>query len=164
MRETQRHKDAFEYWLSLGGQASEKCFSELSPKFQSTTRTIWNWYNAFNWANRRDIRLNARAKKLEAKVDSNVVDRKAKELAQIADIKAIALGTIKATVDPDKAGLERLKVKINSAKDLATVMNAYKEMVKIEQLLIGEDTERSNVDTDALSDYIQKVLDREKGE
>ena len=44
------------------------------------------------------------------------------------------------------------------------MIGAVDKIKKLKQLLIGEDTERSNVDTDALSDYIQKVLDREKGE
>ena len=147
MRETQRHKDAFEYWLSLGGQASEKCFSELSPKFQSTTRTIWNWYNAFNWANRRDIRLNARAKKLEEKVDGNVVDRKAKELAELDDIDKIAQAMIKSTVKKNEQGESVLTIKISDDKGMASMIGAVDKIKKLKQLLIGEDTERNTQDT-----------------
>ena len=101
MRETQRHKDAFEYWLSQGGKASDKPCGEVGAKFGVSANTVWNWYKAFNWANRRDIRFNARAKKIEEKTDNAVIDRKAKELAELDDIDKIAQAMIKSTVGKD---------------------------------------------------------------
>jgi len=142
MRETQKYKDAFEYWLSLGGQASDKTCGAVGVKFGVSTNTIWNWYKAFNWANRRDIRLNARAKKLEEKVDGNVVDRKAKELAELDDIDKIAQAMIKSTVKKDEQGNTVLTIKISDDKGMASMIGAVDKIKKLKQLLIGEDTER----------------------
>ena len=158
MRETQRHKDAFEYWLSLGGGTGLDDCIKVAQEFHISKRTFWNWYNELNWANRRDIRLNARAKKLEEKVDNNVVDRKAKELAEIAEIKAIAIGTIKATIDVTKEKLDKLKVKIETPHELAVMIKTYKELVTLEQLLIGEDTERGSINEDAYASFINGVI------
>ena len=164
MRETQRHKDAFEYWLSLGGVTDNKTCELVASYMQAHIATFWRWYKEFNWRNRADIRLNARAKKIEEKTDNNVVDRKAKELAELDDIDKIAQAMIKSTVKKDEQGNTVLTIKISDDKGMASMIGAVDKIKKLKQLLIGEDTERSNVDKDALSDYIQKVLDREKGE
>jgi len=164
MRETQRHKDAFEYWLSLGGGTGLDDCIKVAQEFHISKRTFWNWYNELNWANRRDIRFNARAKKIEEKTDNAVVDRKAKELAELDDIDKIAQAMIKSTVKKDEQGNTVLTIKISDDKGMASMIGAVDKLKKLKQLLIGEDTERSNVDKDALSDYIQKVLNREKGE
>lgn len=132
MREAQKHKDAFEYWLSLGGKANNEDCRQIAEKFHISERTFWNWYKELNWANRRDIRLNARAKKLEDKVDNAVVDRKAKELAEVDELDAILMEKARATTGID----------IEDAKDLASIANVIEKLKKLKQLLIGEDTER----------------------
>lgn len=158
MRETQRHKEAFEYWLSLGGKTDSETERRMVEEWKISKTSFWRWYKELNWANRRDIRLNARAKKLEEKVDNAVVDRKAKELAEIADIKAIAIGTIKATIDLTKEKLDKLKVKIETPHELAVMIKTYKELVTLEQLLIGEDTERGVINEDAYAMFINSVI------
>ena len=164
MRETQRHKDAFEYWLSLGGVTDNKTCELVASYMQAHIATFWRWYKEFNWRNRADIRLNARAKKLEEKTDNNVVDRKAKELAELDDTDKIIQALIKSVVGKGEDGKVKLLIDVEDMKDFGIAVTASEKVKKLKQLLIGEDTERSNVDKDALSDYIQKVLNREKGE
>lgn len=158
MRETQKHKDAFEYWLSLGGKSSDNEIRETAVKYQVNERTVWTWYKELNWANRRDIRLNARAKKLEEKVDNAVVDRKAKELAELDDIDKIAQAMIKSTVKKDEQGNTVLTIKISDDKGMASMIGAIDKIKKLKQLLIGEDTERGAINEDAYAMFINSVI------
>lgn len=137
MKELDKHREAFEYFLSLGGQASDSKIREVAVKFQVADRTIWNWYKSLNWRNRADIRLNAIAKKVEEKTDTNIVNRKAKELADLDSTDTI----IQAMIEDAK-----LKVKINDARDFAQVVGASEKVKKLKQLLLGEDTKREGID------------------
>ena len=143
MRETQRHKDAFEYWLSLGGVTDNKTCELVASYMQAHIATFWRWYKEFNWRNRADIRLNTRAKKIEEKVDSNVVDRKAKELAELDDIDKIAQAMIKSTVKKNEQGESVLTIKISDDKGMASMIGAVDRIKKLKQLLIGETTENT---------------------
>jgi len=154
MRETQRHKDAFEYWLSLGGGATEDSCSKVAEKMEIATSTFWNWYKAFNWRNRADIRLNARAKKIEEKTDNAVVDRKAKELAELDDIDKILQVMIKETVVRRPDGKLGVSIDIEDARDMSATVSAVDKIKKLKQLLIGEDTERVDSKVQAFMDIV----------
>jgi len=56
MKETLRHKEAFEYYYSLGGTATDKNCGKVGAKIGVSCNTIWNWYKAFNWKERVEQR------------------------------------------------------------------------------------------------------------
>ena len=145
MKETNRHKEAFEYWLSLGGIAGDDKIRETAGKYQVNERTVWTWYKEFNWRNRADIRLNARAKKIEEKTDNAVVDRKAKELADLDDIDKIIMAMIRDTVTRDKDGKARVSIEIEDARDFSSVVASSDKIKRLKMSLIGEDLEDKTI-------------------
>ena len=73
-----------------------------------------------------------------------MVDRKAKELADLDDIDKIATAMIKQTVGKDNEGNAILKIKIGDGREMASMIGAIEKIKKLKQLLIGEDTERAD--------------------
>lgn len=142
MNETERHKEAFEYWFSLGAKANHETCDLVATKMQLHRATVYRWYKAFNWRNRADIRLNANAKKIAEKSDTNIVNRKAKELADLDTTDTIIQAMLNEIVTKGEDGKVRLKVKIEDARDFAQVVGASEKVKKLKQLLLGEDTKR----------------------
>lgn len=121
MREKLRHKQAFDYYYSLGGEASQSNCSKVAEKFQISERTFWNWYKALNWQHRVEQRDIENGKKLEKKTDNAIVNSK-------ADYRAL----IKKTVDEYKERLRLGRIKITRPQDLES-------LAKLDLLLMGED-------------------------
>ncbi len=122
MKEKLKHREAFEFFYSLGGEASEKNARKVAEKYQVSERTIWRWYKQFNWRERVEQRDIENAKKLKAKTDRAIVNSK-------ADYRAL----IKKTVDLYKKRLEEGKIIINRPQDLDT-------LIKADLTLMGEST------------------------
>jgi len=121
-----RHREAFEYFLSLGGGASAKNCTKVAQKFQISERTFWNWYKKYNWRERVEQRDIENAKKLEKKVDKAIVNSK-------ADYRALIKKVVKAFEDKLKAG----KIRISKPEDLNV-------MAKLDLLMMGESTEKQD--------------------
>ncbi len=144
MNETQKHKDAFEYWFSLGATTDNKTCESFASHLQVHVATFWRWYKAFNWRNRADIRNNANAKKIAEKTDNAIVNRKAKELEDLDTIDTVAMALIKQVITKDEEGRPILKIKITDDRGFAQVAGAIEKTKKLKQLLLGEDTERTD--------------------
>lgn len=74
-KETLRHREAFEYYYSLGNDRNMK---KVAEKFNVSVRAVNTWGMSFEWQeriNQRDIEI---GKKLEAKTVDLVVNEKAK--------------------------------------------------------------------------------------
>lgn len=65
-RESQRHKDAFEFYYRM----KKRSLSKVAKKFKVSTTTTCNWNKAFNW----EQRINARDEKARIKTEEKVTD------------------------------------------------------------------------------------------
>lgn len=124
MKETLRHKEAFEYYYSLG---EKKSITEVARKFTLSRASVGKWSKAFNWQDRIIQRDIENGKRLEKKTDKNVVNSK-------ADYRAL----IRQTVELYKEKLKDKKIIIARPSDLS-------EMAKLDLLMMGEATDELNI-------------------
>ena len=124
MKEKLKHKKAFEFFYSLGGEPSDKNVREVAEKCQVSERTIWRWYKKFNWKERVEQRNIENAKKLKREVDKAIVNSR-------ADYRAL----IRKVVKEFEKRLEEGKIRISKPEDLSI-------MAKLDLLMMGEPSER----------------------
>jgi len=120
VKETLRHKEAFEYYYSLGDKRS---FKLVEGEFKVSNMSVARWSKSFNWQERIGLRDINNSKKLKAKTDETVVNSK-------ADYRAL----IRKTVDLYKQKLNEGKIIINRPQDLET-------LAKLDLTLMGEATD-----------------------
>ena len=116
MQESLRHREAFEYYYSLGVGRS---IPQVALEYSVSVAGAKKWSKSFNWQERvvqRDIEL---SKGLEKKTNTTILNEK-------ANYRRI----IKETIA--KMG----EITVNNAKDLDA-------LVKLDLLLMGEATEKS---------------------
>ena len=154
MIERQKHLDAFEYFIGLGGTASDANIEKTGGKWGVSPNTIWRWYKEFNWRDKTIIRLTQARKKAE---EDGILDAEAKTAAflaiceeRIKDIK-VRRGYIGALYAAAKEMIEQKKLKIESIHDLielAKIQNATdkeeQSWIKTAQLLMGEPDSRAD--------------------
>jgi len=136
MKEKLKHKEAFEYYYSLG---NERSYPKVASKFIVSRTSIKKWSKAFNWQDRIELRDIANGKKLEAKTDKAVVNSK-------ADYRAL----IRKVVKEFEKKLKDKKIIISKPGDLA-------EMAKLDLLMMGEATERGELN---ITNAKQKLVDK----
>lgn len=118
--ETLRHKEAFEYYYTLGPDRNLK---KVAERFGVSLRSVGNWSKKYNWMERvkqRDIEL---AQEMRERNNEAILSEKAK-------IRTI----LKALYNQLVKDLRDGKVKIKSVSDLEKV-------VKLDLMLMGEPTE-----------------------
>jgi len=136
MKEKLKHKEAFEYYYSLGDKRS---YPKVASKFTVSRTSIKKWSKAFNWQDRIELRDIDNGKKLEAKTDKAVVNSK-------ADYRAL----IRKTVDLYKKKLDDGKIIISRPQDLDI-------LAKLDLTMMGEATERGELN---ITNAKQKFIDR----
>jgi len=117
MTETLQHKEAFEYYYSLGDKRN---LASVAIQFKFSERSLFKWSKEFDWQERiiqRDINI---GKSLEKKTNITVLNEKAKHLKIISE-----------------AIIRMRPVNIETVKD-------YETIVKLELLLLGEATEKAD--------------------
>lgn len=135
LRETLKHREAFEYYYSLG---EKRNLSLVAQEYGVNLRAVKKWSVAFNWQGRveqRDIEIGRR---LQEKTNDTIVVTKAnyRKIIKAAIGRWVQKFKIQQ-IDPDSVlDLERL--------------------VKLDLLLMGEATERSEYGTDI--DWREKLL------
>lgn len=123
MTETLRHKDAFEFYYALGEKRSYK---QVAERFGTSKTTVYNWANRYNWAERieqRDIEI---ARQLEQKTNTTITNEKARYRT-----------IIKRAIHQFAKKLDQGDVDISSVNDLD-------KLIKLDLLLMGEPTERTD--------------------
>ena len=130
MKETLRHKQAFEHYYSLG---ENRGLRKVVQKFNITLTAVANWNKAFNWQERVGQRDIENAKKLETEVNKAVVSSK-------ADYRAL----IKKVVKEFEERLEVGKIRIAKPEDLSI-------MAKLDLLMMGEATEKEKQEITIIS-------------
>jgi len=135
MKETLRHREAFEYYYSLG---DKKSITEVARKFTLSRASISKWSKAFNWQDRIVQRDIENGKELSKKVNDNIVNSK-------ADYRAL----IRQTVDLYKKRLDEGKIIISRPQDLET-------LAKLDLTLMGEATDIT--EDKSVYDLVDKLM------
>jgi hypothetical protein len=159
-KETILHGEAFDYYYSLGDERTHKKVAEVFGL--SSKKVVDNWSRSFNWQKRieeRDAKNNAR---MQAKTDTELVNTKRKYREEIN----LALQPIKAAINSSfekdkKTGKMNIIPRIQTPRDLQSVVAAYEKLVKLDLLLMGEDVDKGhdasiNIHLDVMSDDDRK--------
>lgn len=125
MKETLRHREAFEYYYGLGQSRS---LVAVASHFGVSERTVARWSKNFAWQERIEQRDIENAKHLEKKTNELVVNEK-------ANYRKIIKAAIGDFVKRMAAG----DVTVNSVSDL-------ERLVKLDLLLMGEATENNTIE------------------
>jgi hypothetical protein len=112
MKERMKHREAFEFFYSLGGAPIKNNALSVSKEFKVTERTFWNWYKKLDWKEKVQLRDIEVSKGVEQKTNSSLIENKAKYLSYVHRLfddlkKKIDSGEfpveIKSVSDLDKA-------------------------------------------------------------
>ena len=162
-----RIKEAFEYFISLGGKPTDNIVREVSGKIGVSERTIWRWYKKYNWKEQAIIRNQEIAKKLQKATDTDIVSEKAKFVKQVQDNIKILQNLAVSTLERDVDGKLHLKFNINSAEELQKVLTTQEKQIRLLMDLLGD-----NVSSDSIVQVIvasedskvetEKILNGEK--
>jgi len=139
MIETLRHKEAFEYYYSLGDKRS--CH-KVGIKFAISRQSIEKWAKNFNWKQRVEQRDIENGKKLEAKTDKTIVNSKADYRAEIKT----QLGILKAILNKVIQDFKKNEIlDVENVKDLEKVINSYEKLCKLDLSIMGENLDKQEV-------------------
>jgi hypothetical protein len=134
MKETLQHKEAFEYYYTLGDKRS---YTQVGQKFDVSKNSVYQWAKAFNWqqrAEQRDIEL---SRQLEKKTNANILNTKGDYRADIKQqinlLKVILNKAIKKVKDKDGNFIE-----VETINDLKDVINSYDKLSRLDLNMMGE--------------------------
>jgi len=134
MTETLRHREAFEYYYSLG---HDRSLEKVAEKFKVTSKTTYTWSADFGWQDRLILRDKAISEKLTEATDAAIVNEKSKLInitkASIARYVE-ALKETRTLFDKDGKPIPLPKVSITNP-------STFIELTKLYLQLLGESAE-----------------------
>ena len=130
MQETLRHKEAFEYYYSLGDKRS---LIKVGEKFKVSEQSLCKWNKNFGWQNRVKERDEQNAIELAKKTDKIILKTKAEYHKEVQD----SLTLIRAGLSQIAEKIKAKTFKAETAKDLSTLIRAQDAAIRLEQLLAG---------------------------
>ncbi len=122
-RETGRHGAAFEYYVALGHGRS---LALVAKAFSVSEQAVFGWSSAFKWQKRLQEREKIVAEKLAGKAVEDEADMRHRQLTICKAVQG--------------AFVERLK-----GKSVQITARDFVEAAKLERLVVGKPTERSEV-------------------
>jgi len=120
MKETLRHKEAFETYYAMG---AERSLASLAGDCGVSEKSVKTWSKSFDWQARIVARDQENARRLQQKTDEKIVNVKAL-------YRKVVGSAISDFVNRLKAG----EIEVDSVTDL-------ERLVKLDLLLMGEATE-----------------------
>jgi len=154
MKETLRHKEAFEYYYSLGDKRNS---SSVAVQYKVSERSIFKWSKNFNWQERieqRDIEI---SKGLEIKTNETIISIKAGFKAEIKVQLNIFKTMLNKLIKKFKESEENEIIEIKKIDDLKIVTDCYEKLVRLYLNLIGEGAEKEE---DALRYADEKLFNK----
>lgn len=97
-KETRRHREAFDIYLSLGHTRS---LAEVGRRIGVTKQAAEGWSAAFGWAERIAERETVIADKVSAKVESDLAKMAARQISTAQFVQMLFQKRIKKAVDKD---------------------------------------------------------------
>jgi len=135
--ETLRQKEAYQYYLYLG---SDRCLKKVSKKYKVVLQTVRNWSAKQQWKKRLETDEKELYDSLKNRYREKWTNRMEKRLK-----------TIDNSID--------LFNDLLDAKGLKLSPTDFINMVKLENLLIGEPTERTDViDRKKIAQEMDEIL------
>lgn len=138
VRETIRHKQAFEYYVSLG---VERTLSAVGRAFKVSDQSITNWNHSFHWQERTKERDDKNAQAIATKTDKEIVRNKAYYRREVQDSLKVVRAALVTIVD----GIREKRIIGNSVADLARLTDAQDKLIRLDQYLLGEADSRSEI-------------------
>jgi uncharacterized protein YjcR len=132
-----KHKEAFEYYYSLGDKRTLK---QVAEKFEVSDNSARKWSHYFNWQQRIIDRDEENAKKLEKKTNTSIVQEKAKYRKIIQD-----------SINSYMGNLDKGNIEITNVADL-------EKLIKLDLLLMGEATDKQKIEY--TGDVKQRLIDK----
>jgi len=141
MRETLQHKEAFNFYYTLG---KNRNITKVAQNFDVSRAAVAKWSKAFEWQEqikKRDKRISKRVERL---TDNDIVKEKAKYRDMI---RAVLSHSVKI----DKSGNMKCSIWPETVKDII-------DLIKADLLLMGEPTERVQLSDEERAKKIQDLL------
>lgn len=141
MKEKPETLEAFNYYFILG---HKRTYEAVAKKFKRTSQTVFNWAHKLNWKERveqRDINL---AKGIEEETGQCILQAKSNYRAEINNYLKTLKNLMATALKKDKDGKTILNIKVESPRDAVAIISAYDKLTKLDLLLMGESTERTD--------------------
>lgn len=136
MEETQRHRDAFEFYYALG---SKRNCPKVARKFAVSDNSAKKWSKAFNWSERVRIRDIDVTRGVAAKVTETNIDVRAKALKQMQNLENILWSMIQTAFSTDpNTGKPIINIRVETTRDIKGLSDTLLRMEEIKLKLVGE--------------------------
>lgn len=136
-KETLKHKEAYEYYYSLG---SERSLQKVADEFNVTLKAVAQWNMSFNWQERTTQRDTEIGKKLQEKTIDTILNEK----ANYRKIIKIAVGQI---VDNMRNG------------DISYKIQDLDKLIRLDMYLLGENDSSVKIENNhSLSDSDKEAI------
>lgn len=136
-KETLKHKEAYEYYYSLG---SERSLQKVADEFKVTLKAVAQWNMSFNWQERTTQRDTEIGKKLQEKTIDTILNEK----ANYRKIIKIAVGQI---VDNMRNG------------DISYKIQDLDKLIRLDMYLLGENDSSVKIENNhSLSDSDKEAI------
>ena len=157
MKESLKHKEAFEFFYSLNGRATANNCRKVSDRYQISERTFWRWYKELNWKLRVEQRDIENAKKVEQKTNSEVVDAKADFRKTIFAIHQTLKKSLNEFIKRNEI------IQIWGIKELEKVVIILDKLARLDMGLVGENIEgEKELKVRGLEDLFLKIAEYER--
>lgn len=153
MKEELRHREAFEYYYSLG---DTRTLPQVNQKFKVSLTSIKRWSGSFNWQDRvfqRDLEI---SKEMELKTNRTVIDTKGDYRAEIKTQFSILKKMLNKLIEQfkDNKGIE-----IKDVTGLKDILGCYEKLIKMDLILMGETSEIEEIEAKGAKDKLIKKIE-----
>ena len=151
MKETQRHRDAYKFWLAR----DDRNLRAVAREFSVSEQSVHNWKNAFNWFERAAIADAEIARRTTKQAIDDIVAMKAEQLRAVLERINDSQVRRTATVALLNTAIPMLRNGEIEVTNLAEIEQVFRMMlsndkglnenIKMAQLLLGEEAGGSEI-------------------
>jgi hypothetical protein len=154
MIETLRHKEAFDYYYSLG---DKRGLREVAQKFDISLTAIGKWSKNFNWQLRVQQRDIENSKNLEKKTNKGVINAKADFRRTIFALHQLLKRSLNEFIKSNNL------IGIIDAKDLLRITTILDKLARLEMGFVGENMDgEKEIKVNGFADLFAKIAEYEK--
>lgn len=154
MTETLKHKEAFEYYYSLG---EKRNLIAVALQCKCSERAVANWSKIFNWQTRVQQRDIENARNLEKKTNKEVINAK-------ADFRRTIFAVHQLLKEALNKFIKRHELDVKGLKDLNISVVILDKLARLEMGLVGENMEgEKELKVNGFADLFAKIAEYEKG-